>query len=183
LPPSMLVSTKIVSAYMTVMVAGLEPHLEVMLPPTARAAWNATLVQLPAVPVPTTASARTGRGYNATAASSTASVRATTARITGTVYPASAAKVKATQAACGGATEIRPVAGSPFARPRCAVAAAFAPLAQLRREGPRIAGAGASGNYVVATAAHLSSAYPRAKLHVDAAGGKSARERVTTDAS
>jgi len=84
----MLVFTEIVSAYVTVMVTGLEPHLKVMLPPAAKPASSAASVQLFAVPVPTTASARTGRGDHAAATSSTASVRATTARITRCLYPA-----------------------------------------------------------------------------------------------
>ena len=92
LPPSMLVSTAMIFWLVTVIVTGLVPQLKVTLPPPARAASNADSVQLPAVPVPTTASARTGRGDHAAATSSTASVRATTARITPCFYPAWAAK-------------------------------------------------------------------------------------------
>jgi len=54
-------------------------------------------VQLLAVHVPTTASARTGRSDDAAATSSTASVRTTTAGITRCLYPAAAGDAKPKQ--------------------------------------------------------------------------------------
>jgi hypothetical protein len=60
--------------------------------PQPSAVSDAASVQLAGPPVPTTASARAGRGDHAAATSSTASVRATTARITRCLYPALAAK-------------------------------------------------------------------------------------------
>ena len=52
-PPMRLVFTLMVFRFVTVMVAGLGPQLNVRLPPAASATFNAASVQLAAVPVPT----------------------------------------------------------------------------------------------------------------------------------
>jgi hypothetical protein len=98
----MLISPAITFVLVTVMVTGLGPQLKVTLPPPVQAldggepvagahpsaVFKAASVQLAGEPFPTTAAAWTAGGDHATATSSTASVRATTARIMRCLYPA-----------------------------------------------------------------------------------------------
>jgi hypothetical protein len=74
--PSRVRLPAIAFVVVTTIVTGAAPQLNVIVPPTARAAFSAASVQLAALPVPTTASARARAGVSSAAAPSTASANA-----------------------------------------------------------------------------------------------------------